>query len=98
MAYNIEFLPGAETDLDEIVDWYKQLNSKLADDFLLKLDEALFTLQANPKHFQKIFKTYRKLNLRRFPFKVIYRIEKQDIIVVAIAHHKRRVRYWRGRE
>jgi hypothetical protein len=44
MAYNIEFLPGAEIDLDEIVDWYRQLNAKLSNDFLLKLEEALFTV------------------------------------------------------
>jgi plasmid stabilization system protein ParE len=98
MAYNIEFLPGAETDLDEVIDWYQQINAPLASDFFIKLDEALLTIRVNPQQFQKVYKTYRKFNLKRFPYKVIYRVEKQSIIVVAIAHHKRKIRYWKGRE
>ena len=52
MVYNIEFLPKAEIDLDEIVGWYQQINNQLADDFLVRLNEALMVVQAKPKQFQ----------------------------------------------
>ena len=98
MGYSVLFLPEAEIDLDEVMGWYKQFDSRLTNDFLIKLDSAIQEIQNHPFHFQKIFKNYRKLNLTRFPFKIIYRVEKQSIIVVAIGHHKRRANYWRTRE
>lgn len=34
MPVTIILLPGAETDLQEIMDWYTEINEVLADDFL----------------------------------------------------------------
>jgi len=98
MAYSVHLLPEAEIDIDEVVGWYKQIDVRLAGDFLIKLDLALQEIRKKPFHFQRTFKNYRKVNLTRFPFKIIYRIEKQFIIVIAIGHHKRRAKYWRDRE
>jgi hypothetical protein len=39
----------------------------------------------------------RKAGLRRFPFHVIYRIEPMQIVILAIAHQRRRPAYWAGR-
>jgi hypothetical protein len=35
--------------------------------------------------------------LHRFPFSVIYSVEADMILVVAIAHHGRRPAYWQSR-
>jgi toxin ParE1/3/4 len=39
----------------------------------------------------------RQLNVRRFPYKVVYRVREDHIYVIAIAHARRRPGYWRGR-
>jgi hypothetical protein len=36
--------------------------------------------------------------LARFPFGLIYRFDGQDIVIVAVAHNKRRSGYWRKRD
>jgi plasmid stabilization system protein ParE len=97
MAYSIDFLPAAEIDLDNTTDWYTRFNKELANDFLNKVNIAIQTILSNPKQFQKIYKTYRKVNLARFPYKIIYKIEMQSIIIVAVSHHKRSQAHWKKR-
>jgi hypothetical protein len=36
--------------------------------------------------------------LSAFPFSIIYWVTDDAIIVLAVAHHRRRPGYWRGRE
>ncbi len=38
-----------------------------------------------------------KAGLKRFPFHVIYRATGTQIIVLAVAHQRRRPAYWMGR-
>jgi toxin ParE1/3/4 len=40
----------------------------------------------------------RQLVLRRFPYKIVYRVRAHDLYVVAIAHTSRRPGYWRDRQ
>jgi len=37
----------------------------------------------------------RAVVLERFPFKVLYRVSSNVIVVVAVAHDRRRPGYWR---
>ena len=39
----------------------------------------------------------RKAGLKRFPFHVIYQVAATQIVVLAIAHQRRRPSYWIGR-
>jgi mRNA-degrading endonuclease RelE of RelBE toxin-antitoxin system len=39
----------------------------------------------------------RRCRLRRFPYGLIYAIDRGDILIVAVAHAHRRPDYWRDR-
>ena len=39
----------------------------------------------------------RRFPLRKFPFTLIYALEEDDLVVVAVSHHRRRPGYWAGR-
>lgn len=39
----------------------------------------------------------RRLLLRRFPFDVVYIIENEKLVLVALAHHRRKPGYWQDR-
>jgi len=39
----------------------------------------------------------RRYLLQRFPFSVVYRVEARRILIVAVAHARRRPSYWRSR-
>ena len=44
--------------------------------------------------FQKIM---RRCLLKRFPYGVIYHLDEQEILVIAIAHLHRKPEFWRNR-
>jgi len=39
----------------------------------------------------------RRVLLQRFPFAVVYQVEPELILIVAVAHQRRRPGYWRDR-
>ncbi|MBI2194204.1 MAG: type II toxin-antitoxin system RelE/ParE family toxin [Planctomycetes bacterium] len=65
--------------------------------FMEELDHAARKILESPGLWPPyLFRTRRYL-FRRFPFMVIYRKERGRILVIAIAHGKRKPGYWRGR-
>ena len=54
-------------------------------------------LYTNPHlgpHFEG---TFRRKLLRRFPFQLIYEVTAEEVLLVAVAHLRRRPGYWRDR-
>ncbi len=47
-----------------------------------------------PESAQEVLPGIRKHSLRKFRFSLIYSIEKDGLLILAIAHHSRRPRYW----
>jgi len=74
-----------------------QRSAIAAERFEKAVDDALRSIGENPKHFATVKPNHRGCRLERFPFRVIYRIEAHRILVVAIAHAKRRPGYWKNR-
>lgn len=50
-----------------------------------------------PQAAQEIQPGIRKSILRTFQYSLIYSIEPEGILVLAVAHHRRRPGYWAGR-
>ena len=94
----VEFLPGARRDYDESFAWYGERSALAAERFTNAIDAALARIVADPEQFVRIDLLHRGCPVRRFPFRIIYRIEPNCILVVAVAHAKRHPDYWRNRE
>jgi toxin ParE1/3/4 len=88
---------AALRDLEDALAWYSKISPELAEDLANKFIEALERISFNPLLHIELNWGYRKLNLERFPYKVVYKIFPDEILVVAVAHHKRLSGYWRKR-
>lgn len=98
MVYSYKLLPEAAEDLDNALDWYKiQGGIQLQKRFFNAYQKVRKRMVKFPEASSPFFDIYRKTRLKKFPFKVIYRIEKDAIIVVAVAHDRRSVDYWKDR-
>jgi plasmid stabilization system protein ParE len=93
----VVYLPGARRDFDESFDWYAERSAVAAKRFSAAVDAALSEISADPERFARIDDRHRGCLLKRFPFRIIYRIEPTKILVVAVAHAKRRPGYWKRR-
>ncbi len=98
MDFKIRYLNGFETDLMEAIDWYKNISSKNAINLLADIEDAIHSLSRNPLLFQKVNSRVRKANLKVYPYKIVYKIIKGELVIVALAHHKRHPKYWKKRK
>ncbi|MBI3865672.1 MAG: type II toxin-antitoxin system RelE/ParE family toxin [Planctomycetia bacterium] len=93
----VEYLPGARRDFDESFDWYAERSVNAAARFAGAVDAALVNVAVNPTQFGSADGVHRECPVKTFPFRVVYRIVDNGVLVVAIAHVKRRPGYWRTR-
>jgi plasmid stabilization system protein ParE len=93
----VDFLPGARLDFDVSFDWYAVRSTVAAERFSVAVETALSRVAGNPDQFAEIDARHRECIVRRFPFRIVFRVEASRIVVVAIAHAKRRPGYWKGR-
>jgi plasmid stabilization system protein ParE len=93
----IDYLPGAKLDFDASFDWYAARSLQAALRFTNDVDAALVKVATNPERFVAVDDRHRECSLKRFPFRIVYRIEGNRVLVVAVAHAKRQPGYWRER-
>jgi|APTNR8051073442_1049403.scaffolds.fasta_scaffold20205_3 hypothetical protein len=97
MVYKLTLLDGTLEDLDIAYNWYHQIHIELANELVFRFKNALSQIEYNPFLSQNLSSGFRKVNLYRFPYKLIFEIRETEIIVVALAHHKRKAGYWKNR-
>ncbi len=93
----IEFLAEARRDFDEAFDWYASRSFMAARQLANAIDAALLRISRNAAQLAFIDNMHQECPVKKFPFRVIYRKEQERIVVVAIAHAKRRPSFWQGR-
>ena len=89
--------PVAELDLAEAKSWYERQSRGLGDDFLLCIEEALDRIRLLPEAYREVVPGVRRVITRRFPYGVYYRIDLDQIAVLAVYHSKRDPRGWANR-
>lgn len=91
---NVKFLALAQTEVDDAVAWYDGQAPRLGQEFLDELDRAVRRAVAFPMSCPEIEHGIRRCLLARFPYGVIYGLDKGTIVVIAVAHLHRQPRYW----
>ena len=77
--YRVSIEEDAKFDIAEAYDWYLKISEKICTSFLLELKKTLDYLIENPFLFQLVYKDFRKVPVKRFPFVLLYKIET-DIV------------------
>ncbi len=93
----VDYLPEARLDFDESFDWYADRSVQAAVRFMNAVDVALSRIAADPERFALVDNLHRECPVKRFPFRIVYRIAENRILVVAVSHAKRRRGYWKDR-
>ncbi len=93
----VEIHEAAEIEIEEAVDFYDMQSPGLGDAFIDEFQRSLKRISEFPYAAPLIQSRVRKRLMDRFPFSVIYSVRTDQIRILAIAHHKRRPFYWRGR-
>jgi len=89
--------PEASEEVEAALDWYSDRSKVAASAFLYEIEHGVKRIREAPARWPRFGGHARRYLLPSFPFSLIYRIERSDVLIVAVAHHRRRPGYWAGR-
>ena len=92
-----DFLPDAEEEFLEASRYYESEAPGVGLAFIVEVHKAVSNIVAQPHSAPEVRNSIRKKVLKHFPFNVFYSIQTDLIVIVAVAHHKRRPIYWHKR-
>lgn len=93
----VTFHPDVSREIAASYAWYQEQAEGLGDDFLTELESSYHAIIELPDTWPTFQKGFRRFLLSRFPFSVIYRVEKDITYIVAVMHNSRKPGYWSDR-
>jgi toxin ParE1/3/4 len=92
------FHEDAEEEFVEAIQFYESLKVGLGARFNVEVRKAIRRALENPSRWYFVAKEVRVSPVHVFPYKVLFSLETEHILILAIMHNKRRPDYWRGRQ
>lgn len=90
MSFTLVIKPEAIKETAEIYAYYKEIDQRLADRFERGLDTVYREIQRRPERYAIRKKNYRHLQLKKFPYRVVYALIGQEVVVFQVRHTSRR--------
>lgn len=87
----------AQEEINQAFNWYFERSPVAAGAFLAEIDACMSHIVEHPQLYPAYTTNTRRRVLSRFPYSVIFQEQEEFILVVAVAHAKRRPGYWQGR-
>ena len=92
---NYRLLTPALAEIRESVEFYEERVAGLGADFLDEVDAGIDRMLQFPEAWGRLGADFRRCNLRRFPYSIIYSIQSdQEIVIVSVFHQSREPRSW----
>lgn len=86
MSWLVLLRPAAEREVEAARDWYEQRRAGLGDAFLDEFAAAMSQLEGQPERERLYYRDFRRILLRRFPYKVFYQVAGSRVIVFRVLH------------
>lgn len=92
-----QFHSEADDEFAEAASFYELHLVGLGASFVAEVERAVSFIRERPDAGSPLGRKVRKVLVPRFPYSVIYRQEADRILILAVAHQRRRPGYWRHR-
>ena len=93
----IDFLPIASQELIDTSEYYELRAEGLGTKFLEQIETSLNIIQESPKAWTTISTNIRRCLTKQFPYCLLYVIEKDIILIIAVMPLRRKPKYWSHR-
>lgn len=94
---SVQFDQDARAEFLAAVDYYEECQSGLGRRFRDLVENEVNNIDFMPSRFRVFRSPFRRCLIPNFPYYIIFSIESNLILVVAVAHAKRRPGYWLNR-
>jgi toxin ParE1/3/4 len=92
-----EFHPEALQEYQEATRYYAERDPQLALRFVEAVEDAIHRIVEMPSAWRVLDDDVRRCRARGFPYGVLYSVETDVILVVAVMHGSREPGYWMRR-
>ena len=92
-----EFHPDALAEYEEAAQYYSGCQEGLEFRFIAAVEHAVQQIIEAPERWRILEEDIRRCLTRVFPYAVIYTIEKDYVLIIAVMHCHREPGYWRRR-
>jgi plasmid stabilization system protein ParE len=92
------FHPEALTEYAEAVQYYAEQRVEVAQAFIDAIEDAVYRLRESPTRYIVVDEDVRRCMTRRFPYGILYTIEQDYILILAVMHSSREPGYWKSRK
>jgi plasmid stabilization system protein ParE len=93
----VRFLHPAELEMLDAARYYELQAPGLGEDFLNKIEQAVKDISEDPEKWPIIHIQIRRRLIHRFPYALLYRIDPDEVLIIATMHLHRHPEYWIGR-
>ncbi len=93
----VVFLPEARDDIDSAFLYYQRQQAGLGCRFSSAVRDQVLRIQNGPEIYGTVHQDVRAACLRRFPYVVYYRIDADQVVIIAVQHGSRDWSHWLSR-
>jgi toxin ParE1/3/4 len=91
------FHPEALTEYSEAVQYYKKQKTELAQAFINAIEDAVYRIRESPTRWAVVDEDIRRCLVKKFPYGILYTIEEDFILILAVMYCSRKPGYWKER-
>jgi plasmid stabilization system protein ParE len=85
----VTYHPQVRQDVLEASERYHAISPRLAAAFIAELKATIAKAGENPLRFHPVDQGFRRANLKRFPYHILYDVKAASIRVMIVRHHSR---------
>jgi plasmid stabilization system protein ParE len=94
MSLQVVFHPKVFSEVDAIMNYYERVACiQLADDFYAEFRLFIEDASDDPEKYNTRRGNFRRVNLKRFPFNFLFRVQENTIRILVVRHHARQPTY-----
>ncbi|MGF1575358.1 MAG: type II toxin-antitoxin system RelE/ParE family toxin [Cyanophyceae cyanobacterium] len=92
------FHPEAFNEYAESVQYYMEQRVEVAQGFINAIEGTVYRIMESPTRYATIDGDVRRCMALKFPYGLLYTIEQDYILIVAVMHCSRSPGYWKNRK
>jgi toxin ParE1/3/4 len=98
VTHELRVHPEARREFNDAIDYYERESPGLGLIFTNEVDAGFARIRQYPDAAPCVAEHVHRLVLAKFPYSLVYEAREDRLLVLAVAHHRKRPYYWRGRQ
>ncbi len=94
---SVRLLVQAREELRDAAEYYESRVRGLGVEFTHKVDEAVLDVRQNPESGSVVEQGVRRRLISRFPYCLLYCVDANETVILAVMHLRRHPNYWVNR-